>query len=74
MSKTTFAVKHFALGGRESLETAVMGCSVYMLKSVAFKLSVNVFTTATSFSGSFFGEVKTLVGAGHVPPRIWVVN
>ena len=24
MSKTTFAVKHFSFGGRESLETAVM--------------------------------------------------
>ena len=29
---------------------------------------------STSFPGSFFGEGKTLVGAGHVPPRIWVVN
>ena len=29
---------------------------------------------ATSYPGSFFGEGKTLVGAGHVPPRFWVVN
>ena len=28
----------------------------------------------TSYPGSFFGEGKTLVGAGHVPPRFWVVN
>ena len=29
---------------------------------------------ATSYTGSFFGEGKTLVGAGHVPPRFWVAN
>ena len=29
---------------------------------------------ATSFPGSFFGEGKTLVGAGHVAPRFWVLN
>ena len=28
----------------------------------------------TSFPGSFFGEGKTLVGAGHVAPRFWVLN
>jgi hypothetical protein len=28
----------------------------------------------TSFAGSFFGEGKTLVGAGHVAPRFWVLN
>ena len=29
---------------------------------------------ATSYPGSFFGEGKTLVGAGYMPPRFWVVN
>ena len=30
--------------------------------------------STTSYPDSFFGEGKTLVGAGHVPPRFWVVN
>ena len=29
---------------------------------------------ATSYPGSFFGEGKTLVGAGHVNPQILGIN
>ena len=31
-------------------------------------------TLTTSYPGSFFGERKTLAGAGHVAPRFWVLN
>ena len=31
-------------------------------------------SSSTSYPGSFFGEGKTLAGAGHVAPRFWVLN
>ena len=40
----------------------------------AMEICVARLVRATSYPGSFFGEGKTLVGAGHVPPRFWVVN
>ena len=43
MSKTIIAVRHFGLGGRESLETAVILALVFQPDAIVFCISLSNF-------------------------------
>ena len=60
MSKTVTAVRHFGLGGRESLETAVMAIFRKNLNSICFLVcyiasSIKTFRVTVGYGRNKFG-------------------
>ena len=63
--------KFWIVRGRQVVKKIISRCLT--CKRLEGK-SYGVPPAPTSYPGSFFGEGKTLAGAGHVAPRFWVLN